>query len=249
MSIDAKLLIPPERMDLATRISNTGQLLVRSGIEIDRILNSMVDDHSTVSATLPGQAMFLSRLLRVDPVKQRVMLARSDYKDANAALLKLPSVNFRCHHRWGQFAFTCGRPRPGEHVGQPAIKMNWPPMVLALQHNKKVVRAPVAKEAPDLRCQLPIGAAMLEARLVDMSLDGNAFLLGDAVIPMCAGTWVRGARITPLGALPVAVDIEVKHVMPTILPDGERATRVACHLVGTQEVMEKLVSQFIIDFQ
>lgn len=235
--------------DLATRLASTGQLLVRSGIEIDRILSSMVDDHATVSASVPGQAMFLSRLLRVDPVRQHVILACSDYKDANAALLDLPSVNFRCHHRWGQFSFSCRKPRMRELAGQPAIKMNGPDMVLALQHNKKVVRAPVPKAAPDLRCQLPIGVVVLETRLVDMSLDGHAFLLGDAELPICAGTWVRGARITPQGDEPVHADIELKYVVPTMLPDGERGTRIGCRIVGEDPVMEKLVGRFIINFE
>jgi c-di-GMP-binding flagellar brake protein YcgR len=232
---------------LAARLAATRQLLVRSGIEIDRILSSMVDDHSTVSASVPGQAMFLSRLLRVDPVKQHVMLACSDYKDANAALLNLPSVNFRCHHRWGQFAFSCRKPRLREHAGQPAIKMNGPDMVLALQHNKKAVHAQVAKAAPDLRCQLPIGTLVLETRLVDMSLDGHAFLLGDAELPICAGTWIRAARITPQGEEPVRADIELKYVVPMMLPDGERATRIGCRIVGADEVMEKVVGRFIIN--
>lgn len=81
-----------------------------------------------------------------------------------------------------------------------------------------------------------------------MSLDGHAFLLGDPALPICAGTWIRGARITPSGDEPVRADIELKYVMPTILPDGERATRIGCRIVAGNDVMEKLVGRFIIDF-
>jgi hypothetical protein len=235
--------------ELSTRLANTGQLLVYSGIEIDRILSSMVDDRSAISASLPQQDMFLSRLLLVDPVKQRLMIAESDSRQANAELLKLATVNFRCHHRWGQFAFSGARPRPAELAGQPAIEMASPSVVLALQHNKKVVRAAAPTSAPDLRCQLPIGTITLEARLVDMSVDGHAFLLGDAGLPICAGTWIRGARITPSGEQPVSADIELKYVMPTVLPSGERATRIGCRIVAADDVMEKIVKRFIIDFQ
>ena len=234
--------------ELTTRLANTGQLLVFSGIEIDRILKSMVDDRSAISTSLPNQGMFLSRLLRVDPVKQRLLIAESDSRQSNAELLKLPSVNLRCHHRWGQFGFACLHPRAAELAGQRAIEMTSPPMVLALQHNKKVVRGAVPKTAPDLRCQLPLGTIVLESRLVDMSIDGHAFLLGDAGLPLCAGTWIRRARITPAGDEPVNVDIELKYVMPTVLPDGERATRIGCRIVGAADAMEKLVNRFIIDF-
>lgn len=235
--------------DLTTRLANTGQLLVYSGIEIDRLLSSMVDDRAALSASLPQQNMFLSRLLLVDPVKQRVLIAESDSRPANEELLKLRSVNFRCHHRLGQFAFSCAQPRPCERAGQRAIEMSSPAVVLALQHNKKVVRAPVPRTAPDLRCQLPIGTITLEARLVDMSMDGHAFLLGDAGLPICAGTWIRGARITPSGEGPVSADIELKYVMPFQRPDGERGTRIGCRVVAASEVMEKIVRRFIIDFQ
>jgi c-di-GMP-binding flagellar brake protein YcgR len=233
--------------DLATRLANTGQLLVYSGIEIDRILSDMVNNQSAISASLPGHEMFLSRLLVADPVKQRLCIAQSDSKETNAALLESASVSFRCHHRFGQFAFSCRRPRQTSFAGQPAIQMDTPNIVLAVQHNKKAVRAPVPKAAPDLRCQLPIGLVSVEARLVDMSLDGHAFLLGDPAIPLCAGTWVRGARITPQGEGPVCVDIELKYVLQTVLPDGERATRIGCRIVGASDAMEKLVARFVID--
>lgn len=235
--------------ELSTRLANTGQLLVYSGIEIDRILSSMVDERSAVSASLPQQDMFLSRLLRVDPVKQRLLIAESDSRQANAELLKLPAVNFRCHHRWGQFAFSGARPRPAELAGERAIEMVSPTVVLALQHHKKVVRAAVARSAPDLRCQLPLGTITLESRLVDMSMDGHAFLLGDAGLPICAGTWIRGARITPSGEGPVSADIELKYVMACVLPSGERATRIGCRIAAASDVMEKLIKRFVIDFQ
>ena len=234
--------------DLATRLARTGQLAVRSGIEIHRILSAMVDEHAAISANLPGQTMFLSRLLGADPVRQQVLLAYCDYPAANEALLALPAVNFRCHHRLGQFAFACSHPRERQHLGQSAIQMDAPELLLALQHNKRPVRGQLAKAAPDLRCQLPLAGAWLEARLVDMSLDGHAFLLAEAALPMCAGTWLHGARITPQGAEPVLADIEVKHVIPTVLPDGERATRVGCRITATEPVMEQLVARFFVDF-
>ena len=235
--------------DFSTRLANTGQLLVYSGIEIDRILSSMVDERSAISANIAGESIFLSRLLRADPLRQRLLIAESDSKPANGEVLKLPAVSLRCHHRFGQMAFSCRRPRPGDLGGQAAIKANSPVVLLAVQHNKKVTRAPVPNTAPDLRCQLPIGAVSLESRLVDLSLDGHAFIVGDAGIPVCAGTWIRGARITPPGEKPVAVDIELKYVMPLRQPDGERVTRIGCRIVGEDVVMAKLVSYFVIDFQ
>jgi c-di-GMP-binding flagellar brake protein YcgR len=235
--------------DLATRLANTGQLLVRSGIEIDRLLTTMVDDHATVTANLPSQAIFLSRLLSIDPVKERVKLAYSDYKAANSALLSSESVTFRCNHRWGQFAFACTRPRTAMHAGQPAIEMAAPPIVIALQHRRRPVRTQPPMEPPELYCQLRTGLISFDARLVDMSLDGRAFLLADPALPVCAGTRLRDARIRPRGREPLPVDIDVKHVIPTVLPNGERATRIGCRILAADQAMEQLVRSFIVDFE
>jgi c-di-GMP-binding flagellar brake protein YcgR len=234
--------------DLATRLTNTGQLLVRSGIEIDRILNTMVDDHATVTATLPSQVIFLSRLACVDPVKQRVVLAYSDYKTANAALLAQASVTFRCNHRWAQFAFACTRPQTATHAGQPVIEMMAPPILIALQHRRPVTRTPLRMEPAELYCRLRMGLISFDARLVDMSLDGRAFLLADPGIPLCAGTRLADVRITPRGREALTVDIDVKHVIPTVLPNGERATRIGCRIEAADAAMEQLVRSFIVDF-
>ena len=235
--------------DIATRLANTGQLLVRSGIEIDRILSAMVDDHATVTANLPGQVIFLSRLLQVDPVKQRVLLAYSDYKAANTALLSAGSVTFRCHHRWGQFAFNCNRARPVSHAGEPVIEMAAPTIMMGLQHRRRPTRSQQPLEPAELPVQLRLGLISFDARLVDMSLDGRAFLLADPGLPVCAGTRLEGVRIKPRGREPLLVDVEVGHVIPSVLPNGERATRVGCRILAEDPAMEQLVRLFIVDFE
>lgn len=235
--------------DIATRLSNTGQLLVRSGIEIDRILSAMVGDHATVTANLPGQVIFLSRLTQVDPVKQRVLLAYSDYKAANTALLSAASVTFRCHHRWGQFAFNCNRPRPASHAGEPVIEMTAPTIMMGLQHRRRPTRSQQPLEPAELPVQLRLGLISFDARLVDMSLDGRAFLLADPGLPVCAGTRLEGVRIKPRARETLMVDIEVGHVIPSVLPNGERATRVGCRILAEDSAMEQLVRLFIVDFE
>jgi len=234
---------------IAARVSTTGQLAVRSGIEIDNILNAMIRDHASVVANLPSQNVFFSKLVAADPVKQRVLLAYSGYKMANEAILKLDSVTFKCHHRWGHFGFVCTRPRAVTRSGEAAVECNSPVMVIAWEHKRASAHGKIPKLPPDFRCQLPLGAISLEARLVDMSLDGRAFLIGDPAIPLCGGTWVRGARITPQGAAPVTVDIEVKQVIPTLLPDGDRTTRIACRIVGDDAVMEQMIGWFVMKLE
>ena len=234
--------------DISTRLGHTGQLLVRSGIEIDRILSSIAEDGDTVSATLPSKVLFLSRVVCVEPVKQFVVVSYSDHKPANSALLAAKSVTFKCNHRGAQFAFSCNGPRLAMHQRQPAIQLGMPTTMLALLHRRAAQRVQVPAQAL-VNCQLRMGVLAFDARLVDVSVDGMGFLLGDDALPLCAGTRLEGARIRHPHREALTVDIEVRHVTRVTLPDGKRATRIGCRILAAPSDLEELIRLFIIDLQ
>jgi c-di-GMP-binding flagellar brake protein YcgR len=235
--------------DIATRLgtTTTGQLLVRSGIEIERILNAMVRDRAPVTGKF-SDLMFLSRLLSFDAAQQQVMLAYSDNKPANSAVLAARSVTLICNHRGAQFAFACTKPLQGVHAEQPAIRMSAPTMMLALQHGRNGTCRQMPREA-DVQCELWLGVISFEARLVDMSLDGKAFLVADPGIPLCAGTRLQGARIRHGEREPLVVDIDVDQVMHAAPYNGKPGTRIGCRIVADGEQMEKIIRLFIVDLQ
>jgi c-di-GMP-binding flagellar brake protein YcgR len=235
--------------DIATRLGTTtsGQLLVRSGIEIERVLEGIVRDQAPVTARLKD-VMFLSRLVHFDPSEQQVTVAYCDHKPANSAVLSLRSVTFMCNHRGAQLAFACTKPVQTMHLGKPAIRMTAPNILLAMQHHRNKAHGPLPGEA-DVQCELSLGVISFEAKLVDMSLDGKAFLLGDPGIPVCAGTRLHKARIRDVGREPLLVDIDVDNVRQAVLHNGQRATRIGCRIVAEREKMEKIIRLFIIDLQ
>jgi c-di-GMP-binding flagellar brake protein YcgR len=235
--------------DIATRLGNTttGQLLVRSGIEIERVLNAMLRDGTPVTAKIPD-LVFLSRLLAFDSLERTVLVAYSDHKPANSAVLAARSVTMVCNHRGAQYAFACKQPRHCMHAGQPAIRMAAPPIMLAMQHRHGKVSGKLPGEA-DVECELRMGVLSFDAKLVDMSLDGHAFLLGAPAIPLCAGTRLQGAKILDNLREPVIVDIEVDQVIQAVLPDGRRATRIGGRVLADRQQMERLTRLFVIDLQ
>jgi c-di-GMP-binding flagellar brake protein YcgR len=235
--------------DITSRLAHTGQLLVRSGIEIDRILSAMAEDGDTVSASVPPTKMlFLSKLVFVEPVKQFMLVSYSDHKPANTALLGAKSITFKCNHRGAQFAFSCNGPRQSMHERQPAIQLGMPTTMLALLHRRSLQRVQVPKEAT-VDCELRMGVLAFDARLVDVSLDGMGFMLAEDEMPLCAGTRLGGARIRHPGREPLVVDIEVRHVTRVALPDGRRATRIGCRIVAAPAALEELIRLFIIDLE
>jgi c-di-GMP-binding flagellar brake protein YcgR len=235
--------------DITTRLANTGQLLVRSGIEIDRILSAMAEDGDTVSATVrPAKVLFLSRLMYVEPVKQFMLVSYSDHKPANSAVLAAKSVTFKCNHRGAQFAFSCNTPRQTMHERQPAIQLGMPTTMLAVQHRRGLQRVQVPAQA-QVDCQLRMGVLAFDARLVDVSMDGMGFLLAADAMPLCAGTRLEGARIRHPNREPLAVNIEVRHVTRVTLADGSRATRIGCRILAAPRELEELIRLFIIDLE
>jgi hypothetical protein len=208
--------------DISTRLSTTGRLLVRSGIEIERLLSSMADDRATVTAHLPSKLMFLSRVVSVSGDEQQVMIAYSDHKPANAEVLAASTVTFKCNHRGAQYAFACTKPRHGAHSGQPAIRMTAPPIMLAAQPRAFAAR-PQFPNAVDVRC--------------------------DLAIPVCEGTRLKGARVRPNEREVLKVDLKVDKVSQAMLPDGKRATRIGCRIMAEREELEKIIRLFIVDLQ
>ena len=235
--------------DIATRLGTTtsGQLLVRSGIEIERVLESIVRDQAPVTAKLKD-LMFLSRLVHFHPAEQQVTVAYCDHKPSNSAVLALRSVTFMCNHRGAQLAFACTKPVQSMHLGRPAIRMTAPNILLAMQHRRNQAHGPLPGEA-DVQCELWMGVISFEAKLIDMSLDGKAFLLGDPGIPVCAGTRLQKVKIRDVGREPLLVDIDVDQVKQAVLHNGQRATRIGCRIVAEREKMEKIIRLFIIDLQ
>lgn len=231
--------------DITSRLSTTGQLLVRSGIEIGRLLDAMAHDRAPVTAQVPPQLLFLSQLLYVEPVRGFMMLSYSDHKPANSAALSARSLTFRCNHRGAQFAFTGDGPRQSTHQGEPCIQCGLPSAVLGMQRRASG-RVQVPAQAP-VDCDLRMGLLSFPGRVVDVSLDGIGTLVSDPAIPLCAGTRLERARIRHPQCTPFLVDFEVRYVTRITLPNGERASRIGCQVVGSREVLEELIRLFIID--
>jgi c-di-GMP-binding flagellar brake protein YcgR len=232
--------------NIASRLATTGQLLVRSGIEIGRLLESMLEDGDTVTASVPPRLMLLSKLVRVEPANGTMLLAYSDHKAANTAALAARSLVLRCNHRGAQFAFAGDRPRHAAYAGQLCIQCGLPSAMLGMQQRRDLSRIQVPAQAM-VRCDLRMGLQVFASRLVDVSLDGIGALITDPTIPLCAGTRLDHARIRHAQAEPFLVDLEVRHVTRVTLANGKLVSRVGCKVLGSRDVLEDLIRLFIID--
>jgi c-di-GMP-binding flagellar brake protein YcgR len=232
--------------DITSRLSISGSLLVRSGIEIGRTLESIREDGATLTADLSPEMMFLSQLHEVEPVKGYMRLAYSNHKPANAAALAAPRLTLRCQHRGAQYAFAGATPHHVFHAGKPLIQCEMPTVLLAMQQRRATKRVSIPAQAP-VDCDVRMGPLSFEARVVDISLQGIGTLVSDPTLPVCAGTRLERVRIRHPQHPPVEVDLEVRHVTRVTLADGKRASRIGCQIVSSAQQLEELIRLFIVD--
>lgn len=230
--------------DLSSRLSATGRLLVRSSLEMRRSLEKMQRSAAPLTASLDsGQLLFLSRLLHVNEAGGSLVIACSDNKPANTALLASDRVAFSCNTGGIHYEFPATGPRETSHAGQPAIAVSFPEALLVVQRRSEA-RFAVPPSLP-LRCEVTLDAVSFDAQVVDISPGGLGALLYDAGIVLTPGMHLRRTRIRHPDRSPVLADLEVRYVAAVSGPDGTRAHRAGCKFIAGSRDLEDLVRLFV----
>jgi flagellar brake protein len=224
---------------------NSTGMLVRSRAEIGVSLEAMREAGNPVTASLErGEHLFLSRLLRVDPQNQAIVLACSELRSANHALLSCATATFSCNHRGVHYEFVAANPNEVEFQGATAIQLSFPTALIAL-HRRAQPRFIVPPRVP-LRCVIEWGPVAFDARVVDVSREGIGAIVYAPDIRLEPGTRLARARIEhPLRS--VMVSLEVRHARKVTLPDGRPAIRAGCRLIGARHDLDELIGLFVTD--
>jgi c-di-GMP-binding flagellar brake protein YcgR len=232
--------------DLASRLAATGQMLVRSDMEIGHTLEAMCKSGVPLAASLrSGEVLFLSCLLRIDREQRTIVVACSDVKHANSELFASAAVAFGCNHEGIHYEFFAAEPRETEHAGKPAIELSFPVALLMLQRRKQP-RAAIPPELP-LRCEVRLGPMAFDAQVIDVGLDALGVIVYDPAIRIEPGLRLEGVRIVHPEREAVVIDLEVQHVSKTVLKDGTYANRAGCRILGTRKDIEDLIRLFVSD--
>jgi c-di-GMP-binding flagellar brake protein YcgR len=215
---------------------------VRSGAEIGESLEAMRADGDILTASVQdGQLLFLSRLLRVAARERAIVVACSELRQANHALLASASAVFSCNHQGGHFEFVAGQPHEIEFAGGTAIQLSFPTSLI-VQQRRAHLRLPVPTRVP-LKCIVEWGALRFDAKIVDISRKGVGTLLYATGVQIEPGTRLPRVRIEhPLRS--VMVGLEVRHARQVILPDGRVAMRAGCRLIGAHHDLDELIQLF-----
>ncbi len=237
MTVPGDNRIPPDA---------TGPLLVRAGAEMAHSLKEICTAAETLAASLPpGDTLFLSRLLHVDPEAGSIVIASSASKDANLALLAAKQVRFRCNHEGVHYEFLATGPRETDLGGHAGIQLAFPE-VLLVWHRRAQRRYAVPPQVP-LNCEIAVGPIAFEAKVVDISLSGIGAIIYDASIHLEPGMVLRGTRILQPRGLLVTVDLDVRHIARIVSPEGRAVYRAGCRFIGSAAEIERLVRFFVTE--
>jgi c-di-GMP-binding flagellar brake protein YcgR len=225
----------------------TGALLVRSGAEIGESLEAMRADGDLLTASVQeGQFLFLSRLLRVAEAERAIVVACSELRQANHALLASASAVFSCNRQGSHFEFVAGQPHEIEFAGATAIQLSFPTSLI-VQQRRAHPRLMVPTRVP-LKCVVEWGALRFDASIVDISRKGVGTLLYETGIQIEPGTRLPRVRIEhPRRA--VMVGLEVRHAKRISLPDGRQAMHAGCRLIGAHHDLDDLIQLFMTELE
>jgi c-di-GMP-binding flagellar brake protein YcgR len=217
---------------------------VRSVIEMGHLLEAVRAAGDAVTAEA-GESMFLSRVLKVDADEGSMVLACSDHKPANRALLLERAVTFRISHRSRHVEFLCRGLHEVMLEGTAAIQAAFPVAIVVRQrrdHARYKVPARLS-----LLCEISAGALSFDAEVVDVSLGGIGTVLYEADIRLEPGMRFHRVRIRHPQRPPVLVDLEVRHVARVMRPEGRPAYHAGCRIIGGARDLEDLVKLFVTE--
>ena len=231
------------------RIAGTTQALVRSQLEVARILHSILGSQTPLVAYMErAEHLFMSRLRRVDSDCRFIVVDYSNDKLANAAVLAAPQVVLSSNNDGAhiEFAVTDAAETAIDEV--LAIRFAFPG-VLVVQQRRAHRRIWVVPEVP-LRCLADTRGIMpFDASIIDLSRGGFGAMIYDSKISLDPGTILRGCKIVhPRGTI-ADVDIEIRYTVNVTLPDGSAAHRSGCAFIGVPGEIEDLIKVFILDLE
>jgi hypothetical protein len=189
-----------------------------------------------------GSIVFVSRLRIIDPGHAFIVLDADAREAANSALLARPRATFHATPEGWHIEFAAAAPQQVKLSGKPAIRLQFPEILITQQRRREERRA--APATPLHFVADAGGIISFDGELVDVSAAGIGFLQYPPGITLEPGTLLKGCRIEAPGAPPVSVDLEVRYSEFVTLPGGERAVRSGCRFVSPTPEAKALLEAF-----
>ena len=230
------------------RIAGTTQTLVRSRLEIARLLNELLVGGKPLCAFyVGGKALFVSQLRRISPDHDFLAIDYSSNRGANTSMMTAEKVTFSSSHPLGSLEFSTGRFTEVPVDGTLAVRCDFPEL-LVLSQRRAHRRISSIPDVP-LDCIAGgSGVRQFACKVTDISCGGLGMITYDDQVRLVAGTVLTACRIIYPGGS-AFVDIEVRHCTTIAQQDGTLMQRAGCRFIGPADEIERLAKVFVLDME
>lgn len=231
------------------RIAGTSQTLVRSRLEIARILRTIGNERMPLTAYFPAtDHLFMSCLRHVDAEAGFFVVDYSSDKAANSAMLKASSVLLSSNNAVAAIEFNGADPAETVIDQVPAIRFAFPDVLIVQQRraHRRIRNLP----GVPLRCIADTqGVIAFEAEIIDVSVRGLGAMIYDESIHLNPGAVLHGCKVIHPDGSVVDLDIEIRYSVATTLEDGSPVHRAGCRFIGVPAQLEALKRVFVLDLE
>ncbi|MGM0412244.1 MAG: flagellar brake protein [Pseudomonadota bacterium] len=221
--------------------------LVRSPVEVTSILRSLQKAARQITAYFDDseRGFLATTIVHVDPKKDMVLLERGG-GSVEEKMLETREVLFDTKHNNVTVQFTAESVQPARMQGEPVFLVPMPKELLRLQR-RQAFRAPVPRAADDpVTCSFSDHQGEIRTLTVaDLSIGGLGLIDEQCEVELDKYTTLPGSIIHLQDMGEISVELEVRNLFDTTLPNGRQIRRIGCRFTGLNNATEAILQRFI----
>ncbi len=224
------------------------KFMIRSEMERVSLLRQMQKEAHQLSAYYSDETghFLLTSIVHVDPKRDMLIMERSGDDTANRRLLEADEVLFDTKHNHATTQFTASDIQAARLKGEPVFLLPVPREILRVQR-REAFRAPVPQGVEDKAyCTLnDIHGEPHTLDLNDISIGGIGLIDHACAIEMEKFQIVEGAELYLPEQGTMHLNLEVRGVFDTALPNGRTVRRVGCAFHALRGSIESRIQRYI----
>ena len=215
------------------------EFLVRSRLEVLRLLNAMLAGETPLSIIPLGSGIVLDSLLvYVDGDSDTLLLTCPS--NWEAAVAGGSAIMVGCVFENTKIEFQGGVGAIVDLEGAPVVGLPIPKFMWRFQR-----RADPRRNVSGLKILLNMGFLEAEAEVVDLSVGGIGLLNCHSELKLEPGEVMRDCVISLPGIGDIPVNLTVQHVIAARLADGRSVVRAGCRFSGLKDNSRQMIARFL----
>jgi c-di-GMP-binding flagellar brake protein YcgR len=218
---------------------------VRSPSEIDRLLVAIMEGKGFItvySETL--QDFLVTSIIAMDRKKRFFYLGYGSDDTINRAILDSPTVMFTTTQEQIKIQFATPRLARVLYDNEPAFRADFPIEVIRFQRREYYRLA--TQILKPIKCFIPVGDAMAETTVVDISVGGIGVLASRQGTSLEPGKAYHGCRLELPDSGTFLVSLDIRTTFDITLKNGVASHRMGCQFISLPGYIENEIQRYIL---